>query len=188
MLSTLMKRTENFDKISGQIAALETKFEEKFSATSNAIHKMQSQIFELEKAASYNEKSVRDIKSQTEYLLAKDTSHSKEVSTLHTDMRQLRTDLQSERISRNQLDQYHRSALNVIIAGVPQVDDDESIQVVVTQICGHFHQLRPRRRRSTPPSRSLCSRIQPTPSPLHHHPVQNQSSARPLLLPTQTAF
>ena len=87
MLSTLMKRTENFDKISGQIAALETKFEEKFSATSNAIHKMQSQIFDLEKAASYNEKSVRDIKSQTEYLLAKDTSHSKEVSTLHTDMR-----------------------------------------------------------------------------------------------------
>ena len=74
MLSTLMKRTENFDKISGQIAALETKFEEKMSAISNAIHKMQSQIFDLEKAASFNEKTVCDIKNQTEYHLAKDTS------------------------------------------------------------------------------------------------------------------
>ena len=107
MLKTLMKRTENFDKISGQISALETKVEEKFTATANAIHKMQNQIIDLEKAASFNKKTVRDIKSQTEFLLAKDTFHSKGVSALHSDKRQLRTDLQSERISRNQLDQYH---------------------------------------------------------------------------------
>ena len=98
MLKTLMKRTETFDKISGQISALETKVEEKFTATANTIHNMQNKIIELEKAASFNEKSGRDIKSQTEFLLAKDTSHSKEVSALQSDMRQLRTDLQTERI------------------------------------------------------------------------------------------
>ena len=129
-LQVLLKRTECLDNLQKNVSNLEEKIDLLDQKVEGRITKLESTVRDLEKAAQFTAVTTDNNKKVSEMLLKKDSVLDNEIHALKGKVENLSQQLCNEQISRNQLAQYHRSALNVILAGVPCADDEDCTKLV----------------------------------------------------------
>ena len=94
---------------------------------------LEKKITELECSASFTNDLIEEQKKIISSLVTSDKHLSKTATQYESAISQLKHDLNSQRVSSNQLAQYHRSSLNVIIGNVP-LDDDKTPETELTNV------------------------------------------------------
>ena len=118
-LKILLKRTETLDSMNNSLINLENKVNTLSANIEKRMVKLENTVTDLERAANASEKSVSDIKRTSTTLLQRDTVREGECKQLQERVKGLENKIEQEQISRNQLAQYHRSSVYVVIVGVP---------------------------------------------------------------------
>ena len=133
VLETLLKRTEGLEAISRNIEKFEQKVDSLATNLGVRVNKVESTVKDLEKAANFSDLTITNNKKTIETLLKKDSIRDNEIRQLANQVNHLENQLSNEQIARNQLAQYHRSSLNVVVVGVP-FQENEDIRATICKI------------------------------------------------------
>ena len=134
-MNSLETKMSSLDsKMNSKMTVLESKIESLATKNSGKFASLDNSIGEIKASQGFIAKQFEDQKARAENLLKKDVVRDSEIREMKNQIGDLQNQLNQETVSRNQLAQYHRSSVNVIIAGIPQQQGEEEDNKKTLQI------------------------------------------------------
>ena len=113
-------------KINLKINIIDKKIDSLTTKYDSQIDGLEHDVAEIKDSAEFISKQYENQKKTSETLLKRDTTRENDIKILTDTVKDLQNKLDQETCARNQVAQYHRSSLNVLIGGIPIHTGDDS--------------------------------------------------------------